>query len=45
MKNMDIVQKFASDQAKVDALPETIRIRLTNTLKAVAEFRDAMPGK
>jgi hypothetical protein len=45
MKNMDVVQKFASDQAKVDALPETIKIRLTNTLKAVAEFKDAMPSK
>ena len=45
MKNMDIVQKFASDPAKVDALPETIRIRLNNTLQTVAEFRDSMPSK
>ena len=42
MKNMDIIQKFASNQTKVDALPETTRIRLTNTLKAVAEFMNSV---
>jgi len=42
MKNMNIIQKFASDQTKVDALPETTRIRLTNTLKAVGEFMNSV---
>jgi len=45
MKNMDIVQKFAKDQSKIDALPETIKIRLTNTIKAVTEFMEKAPSK
>jgi hypothetical protein len=44
MKNMDIIRKFSSDQTKIDGLPETIKIRLTNTIKAVTEFMEKAPS-